>query len=288
MATSLMGKGRPPNKRLNPTEIAEDEINANAQEISHSKPPALSAEFTDSTGRVSRGPLGGATIGDIVNLVEIIPAIVSVAALIFLMVKGASLKTYLEEKGKLLATKEQLEEMTRKVEEVKADVRKTIEHELEVKQQERMALWEYFNNCHRLLIEKLPEIHEVPNDFNFYSPYEISIKKYLTEIMIGYHRLLVHFRFDHPIIVAAKVCMEATQSWYTVLRKHEGKLAVSHASMLSAAKERVPILENPHLESFGKAIEDYLSDEKPIRDILTQAIGAYRIELRDYFSMSGK
>lgn len=235
---------------------------------------------------------------------DYVSIIVNILTLISVLICGWLIKNYFpayfSEKGKNLATKEDIGEITDKIErtriqylaaieKVKSELTVSAAHKTKLKEKEREALLDFFENCVILLSEKLL--------YNFgdltYSEskqlmeYDKSVNTLFTQTFICYHRLILYLPNDNPLLSASHNLIDSVLSARIVFRKHFGKyrIALHHEceAMADGNKESL----HAHCAATDIASKEYYGQMNPVTDKLKTSLHNYIVALNSYFQDSG-
>lgn len=216
-------------------------------------------------------------------------AIVSIVIAFIVFVVTQLLTGYLREKGTNYATKQDVEEITDKVESVKIEYSKEIEklrsdlqvmvgnHSL-IQEKRNEAIINFFEDCMILLNEKLlVNFGDFPADQGeSFMEYEISTNHIFTKIYSDFYRLFLYFDSEDPILVSSNKMIRSIQEIRNIF-KHNfstvklallagmdvagGKPEIFHKKMDKADMERRKYYEkmNPAIESMKNDLNEYVS-----------------------------
>jgi hypothetical protein len=235
---------------------------------------------------------------------EYLSVTLNVLTIILILIVGWLVKSYFpayfSEKGKNLATKEDIGRITSIVEStrtqylaalerLKTEFSVSSEYQSRLKEKEREALLSLFDDCVILLADKL--------SYNFgdltyeeskqLMQYHKSVDRLFTQIFIGYNRLHLYLPGDSKLLIAAEELTGSVFEIRKVFRKHFGKLrlAISEESEAMAAGNR-QALDNlvPETDAATKA---YYSHLRPAEEKLRLSFKGYIDALNRHFKDEG-
>jgi hypothetical protein len=192
---------------------------------------------------------------------------------------GYYLKTYLSEKGKNLATKEDIEAITDRIESVKKDYTTQLEQfksELgyrwgshsEYEKDRKLALLSFFESCTTLLEDKLRvNLGDLPSD-NGKAMYEYQkeVERLFTSVHLDYLRLSLYFPNESELMPAAQMLVKYSYEARRHFNRNYGKLKLTaldeadahlsgDKSLYRAAVER----SNEAQRSYNSALSESIS-----------------------------
>jgi len=217
---------------------------------------------------------------------------------------GLYLRTYIGEKGKNLATKEDIGQITKAIEEVKKDFNIDIaklnsalafqeKHLSNVRAKEIDAVLRYYNACSKFeeALMDVPEYFAYPH---IQPEYEIDrIAGYFAELEAKFYKcrrgltgMYIYFRKGDDIAEAAEsvyVAASNLQDFFLDQRTALFQATITRASYGASPDD--PDLKAAFKDSFP-IVKNYLSDLDPLRKEYKIYLGEFTRKLPDYFYQS--
>lgn len=194
------------------------------------------------------------------------------------------LPEYFSEKGKNLATKEDIQEITELSESVKSLVSYNEKHLSRIKEKETEVLLEFFEKCVFLDEKLMFNFGDLTYSENNYPiEYEKEVNKLFAEIRISYQRLFLYLSFDNELDIKINKIVGKCEELRNIFRQNFGKYkvalvkkgkALAEASFEEAKKQS---LETHRIE------KDYYSSIKPIREEFRINLSEFIISLNKHF-----
>lgn len=225
------------------------------------------------------------------NFVSIILLIVGY--LVGLLTKNY-LPTYVSEKAKNLATKEDIEGITNKIEgvksqyiaqieQLKSDLALALANESKLQEKRRESLINFFEDCLILLNDKLPTN---PGSFtveeaNALFEHQRSVEKLFTQINADYYRVLVYFEAKGKVVEAAGELAKAAWLAGRFYRSNFGPVKTSIIQEMYAIKSQKYIGEVA--EASDEALRNFNREFEPLLGDMSAAFNEYMSVLNDSF-----
>jgi hypothetical protein len=205
-------------------------------------------------------------------------------ALVVGLVAGIELKDYLpsyiRKKGENLATKEDIEEITRKIESVKATVTLDKEREKQLLDTKQMLLMNFYDEITALYYEHLAvNFGDFPSDFGkSLFEYQQAFYKSVALIMKSYQRLVIFLPANSPLMKTATALAQCSADARTALKKNFGKVKIAsieeqrvhtegskeefRQAVKAADEANSKYWEEmrPHVELFGHHYQEFLRE----------------------------
>ena len=151
------------------------------------------------------------------------------------------LPTYLSKKGENLATKEDIAEITQRIESVKNSYASQLERfrsALSVSanqrtaftEQQRRTLFQFFDHCVELIADKL---RVNPGDFPMndigqsLTKHQQTVSDLFTMIIVDYYRILLYFDANSDLVATATKIIQSSSSVNQAFKKHFGKVKMA-------------------------------------------------------------
>lgn len=237
---------------------------------------------------------------------DVIIIILNLLVIAGIVILGLFIKSYLpsymDQKGRNLAQKEDVQEITKKIEAVrsehaaeieklKADLTLTIQNELLVQEQERDALLHFFEHCQTLLVDKL-QIN--PGDFPIdggksLHEHGVSVRKLCVSIYTDYHRLFLYFSGTDKVLQKAAEVVGGVRMIQMVFKKHFGKVTtalVEEGHTLLSKGDDAKAKEI--IKNSNEIVKAFWDDVNEGINVMSQAFGNYLEELNKYFKRRGR
>ncbi len=236
---------------------------------------------------------------EIINLIIEIVTLLAIG-LVFIFIK-IYLPSYLKEKGRNLATKEDIEEITDKIEKIriqytseverlKAALQILIEHQTKLQEQKNVALLRFFEDCLTLLGEKLTiRFGDIPyRDLSesLYG-YQVSMERLFNKIYIDYHRLLLYFSDSDQIIRTAGRFVQSAVEFRQIFKQHFSKFKLALIEERGAFISDDDATINKRVDETNKAAKEYYANIDPTVQIMRSEFGKYLSALNSYFRSQG-
>ena len=230
------------------------------------------------------------------------------------------LPSYLQQKGLNLATKEDIKEITEKIESVKTQYMKVIvelsaeisirnEQKLRVLEKRNEALLKLFEACQELITRKfsidlpyflLKQSQIAPNNQTFtenflikivshFRNYQLSTERLFLKVMSSGTRVFLFYPSNNPndvVITSSIKLMELIFSFQQNFSKEFTSLMNSLNEIILSHltnKSSLPI----DISKINALIVVYLNNIKPNIDAMSKAIGQYIAALNTYFNKLG-
>jgi len=219
----------------------------------------------------------------------------------------AFLSHYFQDKGKNLATKEDIGQITREVEKARSQYtseleRLKVELKLVIEQQSRLqeksheALVEFFEDCICLEGDKLNiNLGDLPIDGGkSLFDYQNSIDKLFRKTYSDYHRLLLYFKDDAQVVRCAGDLLLAVMEIRKVFKEMfpAAKISLTKEGEAYMLRRAEHIQDRTDVRSAVAksdiAAKAYYEKINPARDKMRMAFGKYLQALNSYFESLGQ
>jgi|GEM_PF-6437972 len=136
---------------------------------------------------------------------------------------------YLRKKGENLATKEDVEEITKKIESVKATISFEKERQMQFLDSKQNLLMSFYDEVTAFYYEMLAiNFGDLPMDGGkSLFEYQSEFYKDIAEIMKSYQRLVIFLPADSPLIKCATDITQSSIETRKVLKKRFGKIKIT-------------------------------------------------------------
>jgi hypothetical protein len=207
---------------------------------------------------------------------------------------------YLKKKGENLATREDVEEITDKIERtrvqylssierLKSELTISSEQQSKLKEKEREALLTFFEDCLILINEKLTfNFGDMTYDEGkFLIEYQRSLDHLFTRIIVDYHRLLLYFSAEDQLLNAAVSLVQAVIEVRKIYRKNFSKFKKSLMEESEAIVSGDKKAFHARATETDVASDEYYSYLNPAVDKLRTTFGEYIHALNIHFKSMG-
>ncbi|MEJ1340257.1 MAG: hypothetical protein RPU61_01380 [Candidatus Sedimenticola sp. (ex Thyasira tokunagai)] len=191
---------------------------------------------------------------------------------------------YARKKGENLATKEDIEAITEKVESVKASVSLGAEREKQFIDKKQQLLLAYYDEITQFYYELLAvNFGDFPSDSgkSLYE-YQVLFKKNVAEILKAYQRLVIFLPPNSQLLkLAESIAASATDS-AKILKKNFGKVKVTAIKEQQAFAEAKEAERLEAVQAADEANHIYWSEMKPIVEAYRDSFNSFLIELNRF------
>ena len=209
---------------------------------------------------------------------------------------------YLKKRGENAATKQDIKEITDRIESVKSDYSKKLEKlrsELQIGTLQRSIVNEKgyevlvgFFETTLLLKEKfnqnLGDLGLITGTLKDYALYQTSVEDLFTKLSIDYHKLIL-YHIDKPEIVnAANDIIIFSDPLKTSFKLHFGSVKIGFAKEREAYNNLNKQLYKQAVEENNSTAKKYYNDLNPALKDFNKAFNKYLETLNEYISHFGK
>ncbi len=194
------------------------------------------------------------------------------------------LGSYASEKGKNLATKEDISEITSKIENVKASVQTLAHLKTDFEQQRRDWLLSFYDSAVEMHHRKFfVNFGDFPMDggkelFDFQQSF-VSI---VTTMVKSYQRIVLYFENDHQLRVRAEKVLLSAIKAETVLRKKFSDVRIGFIQEAEAFKSGDRALITQKVDKSNAANKAYWDEMLPVREEFREAMSQYLSSLNEF------
>lgn len=217
----------------------------------------------------------------------IISAVVVLGAGILGFLLRGYFGSYVSEKGKNLATKEDIAQITAQIENVKASIQTLAQLKTDYEQQRRQWLLSFYDSSVEMLYEKFGvNFGSLPSDdgrslFEFQQSFRILIASMVKE----YQRIVLYFEHQDPLRVHAEKVLKAAIEAESVVKKRFGQVKITSLEEAAAFKSGDRQRMDETVAKSNEANKTYWDDMRPIvanfRDALQQYLAFVNQFLRN-------
>jgi|GEM_PF-2410304 len=223
--------------------------------------------------------------------------IISTAGIVVLgLIVRRYLPAYAAEKGKNLATKEDIGEITRIVEEVRSQhgtelelVRGALQHasqsQSSLAEIERSAIVDFFDDCVDLIFGKVQtNFGDIPIDTGrSLVDYQTGVRELLVTIYKKYHRLILYLKPGSEIASAAEKFVRASAKFGAAFKKHFGplKMALIEEGVASPKEDRSKY--STAVSATDAAAKSYHAAIEPFTSEMSEALRGLMVAVNKHF-----
>lgn len=208
---------------------------------------------------------------------------------------------YFREKGKNLATKEDIAEITHEIEEVKtqyssdlekfkAELQLMVRNDSLISENVHETLLIFFKDCTSLYYEKLTiSFYHFPVDEGeTLMDYHISTIQLFTKILSDYHMLALYFEKDSEVLIAAANVVKDVKDIRSIFKEKFINYKIAHnnenkAFLSCSSKEEIRKLAT---ESDLK-LQEYYNELEPTAERMMSHFNEYLNALKKHFKVKG-
>lgn len=216
--------------------------------------------------------------------------IISTAVVIVVGILGFLLRgyfgSYVSEKGKNLATKEDIAQITTQIENVKASIQTLAQLKTDYEQQRRQWLLSFYDSSVEMLYEKFSvNFGDLPSDegrslFEFQQSFRVLAASMVKE----YQRIVLYFENEDPLRINAESVLNAALEAESVVRRRFGRIKITLLEEVAAFKSGERQRMEEAVAKSNEANKVYWDDMRPIvttfRDALRQYLTFVNLFLR--------
>lgn len=233
---------------------------------------------------------------DLNTIITIFNTIINIIILIVVPLLFYSARSYVTEKGKNLATKEDVEEITDKIESVKSKygtemeklksyIQIAVGNESMIQEKTNEALIQFFEDSLLLHDGKLTiNIGSFPMDEGeTLLEYWDSTGNLFIKIFADYYKLLMYLEETNPIIVTAKEIFNTYHEIHEIFKEDFFYIKLGLTSMNKAFLSKDTARFNEELVKNKETWEKYVKKIGPLNESVKSNLEQYVIHLNDYF-----
>ncbi len=202
---------------------------------------------------------------------------------------------YFHKKGENLATKEDIKDITQKIEqvkvqysaqleEIKVSVKSAYDQRKSFSNRQQSEVLRFYDLATEFYYEKLAvNFGDFPMDNgNSLFLYQESFLKNVFNLVISYQRIVVYFENENKLrILAEKVLVQALEA-RKVLKKHFGKLKINILEEEAAHKSGDRSWVEQAVESGNESNKNYWNAMNPVLELYQNSLRHYLTELNLY------
>ena len=187
--------------------------------------------------------------------------------------------SYMSEKGKNLATKEDIAQITAQIENVKASVQTLTQLKTDYEQQRRQWLLSFYDSSVEMLYEKFNvNFGDFPSDegrslFEFQRTFRVLAASMLKE----YQRIVLYFENEDPVRINAESVLNAALEAESIVRKRFGHIKITFVEEAAAFK-------SGELQRIDVAVAKSNEASKVYWDEIRPIVATFRDALRQYLT----
>jgi len=217
-----------------------------------------------------------------------VTALVLIVGALGFMLRGF-FTSYGSEKGKNLATKQDVEQITSQVESVRASVQTLATLRTDYQQQRRECLLSFYDSAVEMLYEKLSaNFGEMPGDggktlFEF----QQSFGGLVVALLKQYQRIVVYFEPGSSLRESSEAIVDQAVKAHGVLRKRFARVKVTLMAECEAHDSGDRDSYHLAVGESDQAAEAYWNDMNPVVEAYRESLQVYLSHLNIFLSASG-
>jgi hypothetical protein len=216
------------------------------------------------------------------------------------------LSSYFNAKGHNLATKEDIEEITEKIEKIRIQYNSEVEklkallqittaNQTMINEKKNEVVIEFFNSNLNLLYGELNlSWGDIPPDRDREILYEHmkSVDNIILKIYTDYYKLAIFFMDNEQILNTAWKLVNKAEQIRIIFKKHFTKRKIvffdeGAAAKLYFEKEITKEVFHTYVEKTNLANTEYSKEMKPAREAMTSSFNEYLVTLSNYYKKLG-
>lgn len=205
-------------------------------------------------------------------------AIIIVSAIVGFLVRGY-FGSYVSEKGKNLATKEDIAQITTEIENVKSSIQTLTQLKTDYEQQRRQWLLAFYDSSIEMLYKKFSVNF---GDFPFDEgksliDFQKSFNAIIAAMVKEYQRIVLYFESENPLRVHSEKVLNAALEAHSIFKKRFGAVKITFLEEEAAFKSGDQERKNKAVEKSNEANKKYWDEIKPIAN-------SFQGNLQDYLT----
>ena len=207
----------------------------------------------------------------------IISAAVVIAVGVFGFLLRGYFGTYVSEKGKNLATREDIAQITAQIENVKASIQTLAQLKTDYEQQRRHWLLSFYDSSVEMLHEKFSvNFGDFPSDagrslFEF----QQSFRGIVASMVKEYQRIVLYFDEEDPLVLNAEKTLRVVLEAYSVFKERFRQIRLTSMEEGAAFKSGDPQRIDEAVAKSNDANEVYWDQMRPIAESFRDALHQY-------------
>lgn len=203
---------------------------------------------------------------------------------------GSYLGSYSKKKGENLATKEDIDEITKKIESVKAEIHLSKELEKQYLDKKLDLLIMFFDHISDFYYELLPvNFGDFPNDEGkSLHEYQVTFYKTVAEITKSYQRLVIFISPESQILHHAEQLTNAAISSRKIFKKQFGMIKNTNFYEFSAYKSGEAKRIESAVEQADIANSQYWDEMRPTVEVFKDYFQKFITNLNEYVKPDSK
>jgi len=202
-----------------------------------------------------------------------------IALLIVFFILGLFIKkffpSYFNEKGKNLATKEDIKEITSISEGVKSLLTYNEKHQSRIKERETEVLLDFFELCSHLDEKLMFSFGDLTNsEKNYPIEHEKYVNELFYKIRISRQRLFIYLPTEHSIQMKAESLFQKCVDVRDIFRKTFG-------SLKTAVWEEMVCLDNGEMKNYKELAQKADEASKNYHTAINPSYESFRVELNN-------
>ena len=212
---------------------------------------------------------------------KVLEGIISTAAVVVVGILGFLLRgyfgSYVSEKGKNLATKEDITQITAQIENVKASIQTLAQLKTDYEQQRRHWLLSFYDSSIEMLYKKLSvNFGDFPSDdgrslFEFQESFRVIVASMVKE----YQRIVLYFEHKAPLRVYAEKVLNAVLEADSVFKRRFGQIRITSMEKVAAFRSGDRQRIDEGVAKSNDANKVYWEQMDPIKETFRDALRQY-------------
>lgn len=171
-----------------------------------------------------------------------IEGIISTAVVILVGILGFFLRgyfgSYVSEKGKNLATKEDIAQITTQIENIRASIQTLGQLKTDYEQQRRQWLLSFYDSSIEMLYEKFSvNFGDLPaDDGRSLFEFQQSFRRIVASMVKEYQRIVLYFENEHPLRISAEKVLNTVLGADSVFKKRFSQIKFTLMEEVAAFK----------------------------------------------------
>lgn len=184
---------------------------------------------------------------------------------------------YVTEKGKNVATKEDIAQITAQVENVKAFIQTHAQLKTDYEQQRRQWLLSFYDSAIEIMYEKFSvNFGDFPSDngktlFEFQQSFRVLVASMVKE----YQRIILYFEHQDPLVLNAEKVLNAVLKADSVVKKRFGNIKLTFIEEAAAFRSDDCQWKEEAVTKSNEANKVYWDEMRPIVETFHNALRQY-------------
>ena len=216
------------------------------------------------------------------------PALIVIVGVLGFLLRGF-FGSYVGEKGKNLATKQDIEQITAQVESVKASIQTLSTLRTDYEQQRREWLLSFYDSAVEMLYEKLSaSFGDMPyDDGRTLFELQQSFSALFVTLLKQYQRIVVYFEHGSALRQSAEAIVISGVQAQSVLKKRFGDVKMALADEYQAVLSGDDARFREAAGRSDQVVRAYLADMNPVAQVFREQLPAYLTNLNIFLGGDG-